>query len=147
MTICILIRGLFKGGQCRGSRRMECNWNFTDVCRVVNVLSLPPLGSSRDFCLVERLCPHFLAVVPVELHQTDLGLLHPKIIGCLLQNLRHFLGRPGSLLGLPKLCLQVRDLLLSLGQLYFSIVELLALLLSHEYLLDGLHKNNKGTLC
>ena len=207
MTICILIRGVFKGGQCRGSRRMECNWNFTDVCRVVNVLSLPPLGSSRDFCLVERLCPHFLAVVPVELRQTDLGLLHPKIIGCLLQKLRHFFGRSASLLGLPKLFLQVRDLLLSLGQLYFSIVELLALLLSlvlsvlkaglnapsfplfhrqlheqllvlllrciqglvglgakvsldpgfvtgvfhpllsHEYLMDGLRKNNQGILC
>ena len=60
----------------------------------------------------------------------DLGFLHPKIIGCQLRSLRRFLGRSSSLVGLPKLYLQVRDLLLGRGQLYFSIVELLALLLN-----------------
>ena len=97
-------RRLLKGGWCKGNGRRECNWNFTDFCRVENVLSLPPLKSNRDSCPVECLCPHFLAVVPVDLCQllcqTNLGLLHPKVIGCLLRSLYHFLGCPSSLLGL-----------------------------------------------
>ena len=41
-------RGLLKGGWCRGNIRRECSWNFTNVHRVVNVLSLPPLESNKD---------------------------------------------------------------------------------------------------
>ena len=58
-------RGLLRGGWCRGGRRRECSWNFIDVWRVIDVLSLPPFRSGKDSCQVKRLYPHFLAVVPI----------------------------------------------------------------------------------
>ena len=84
--------------------------------------------------MVEQLCPHFLAIVLADLRQllrqADLGLLHPKVIGCLLRSLRYFLGRPSSLLGFLQFCLQFQDLLFGRGQLYLSVMEPFALLLN-----------------
>ena len=118
---------MLREDRCRGNRRRECSWNFTNVCRVVHVLSFPSFRSNRDSCLVKHLCPYFLAVVPADLYQllcqANLGFLHPKFIRCLLRGLHYFFG-------LSKFCLQVRDLLLGRDQLYFGIVELLAFLLS-----------------
>ena len=94
---------------------------------VEDVLSIPPLGGSRDSYLVERLYLHFLAVVLSNLRQLlcqpNLNFLHPTVIGCLLQGLYSFLG---SL----QLGLQLQDLLFLCCQLYLGIIEHFALILS-----------------
>ena len=94
---------------------------------VEDVLSIPPLGGSRDSYLVERLYLHFLAVVLSNLRQLlcqpNLNFLHPTVIGCLLQGLYSFLG---SL----QLGLQLQDLLFLCCQLYLGIIEHFTLILS-----------------
>ena len=101
---------------------------------VEDVLSIPPLGGSRDSYLVERLYLHFLAVVLSNLRQLlcqpNLNFLHPTVIGCLLQGLCSFLGHLSSFLGSLQLGLQLQDLLFLCGQLYLGIIEHFALILS-----------------
>ena len=60
-------RGLLKGRKGKSSERRERCWNFSDVLWVKDVLSIPPLEGSRDFCPVEYLYPHFLVVVLTHL--------------------------------------------------------------------------------
>ena len=101
---------------------------------VEDVLSIPPLGGSRDSYLVEHLYLHFLAVVLSNLRQLlcqpNLNFLHPTVIGCLLQGLYSFLGHLSSFLGSLQLGLQLQDLLFLCGQLYLGIIEHFALILS-----------------
>lgn len=115
-------------------REMGIQLGLHECPKIVDIPSLPSLQGSRDACKVEDLHPHLLTVFPGDLGQflrhLDLSFLRPKIIGCLLQSLRHFLSCLSYFLGPLQLCFQLQDQLFLCGQLYLSMIELFTLILS-----------------
>ena len=58
--------GLLREGLGKGSRRGECSWNLTDICRVEDILSFPSLRGGRDSYQVEGFHPYLLIVTPAD---------------------------------------------------------------------------------
>ena len=90
-------QGLLRRSWSKGKGRWECSWDFTDVRRVINTASLPPLQGSRDPYKVKGLYPYLIVVIHAYLDQLlsqpNLDFFYPEIVGCLPRELHSFLDR------------------------------------------------------
>ena len=109
-------------------------WEFANFRIVIDVLRSPQVRIHRDPSSIKGFTPRYTTLFPAYyeefLRESDLSLLHPKRICCLLLGLGCLFSQLGSLPNLLKLFAKILHQLLLCCQINFSEMQLFALFFS-----------------